>query len=451
MEDRSQLLNEMIPNRMYVASLCKYSIPIVIVQLGINLMGTADAIMAGRVSATDLAAVALGHLYFMVVSSFGTGLLLALDTVISQAIGSGDNRGVSLGIQRGLLLVFPLSIVTGLLLFPAEGLFNLLRQPPEAIPLASGYALASVAGVLPLYAFLVLRQSLQCIGSFLPIVRAVVIGNLTNVFFNWVLVFGHFGFAEMGAIGAGWATAIGRWVMVLYVLRSGWPTLKSHLSYLEVESFSKVAILNIWRIGCPIGIQVTLEYGIFAVMGLLAGLFGTVAMASHQIAISLASLTFMIAVGIAQATTVLVAKAVGSRNRSVAGMSAGAGLLNVSVVMAATGITFFFLPEFLAQMYTQDILVISLAATLIPIAGLFQIFDGLQAVAAGILRGIGDTLTPMAINLVGFWFIGLPVSVYLSFREGMGTVGLWVGMVVALGIVCVFLIARVNRRFLKDL
>ena len=451
MEDRSQLLNEMIPNRMYVASLCKYSIPIVIVQLGINLMGTADAIMAGRVSATDLAAVALGHLYFMVVSSFGTGLLLALDTVISQAIGSGDNRGVSLGIQRGLLLVFPLSIVTGLLLFPAEGLFNLLRQPPEAIPLASGYALASVAGVLPLYAFLVLRQSLQCIGSFLPIVRAVVIGNLTNVFFNWVLVFGHFGFAELGAIGAGWATAIGRWVMVLYVLRSGWPTLKSHLSYLEVESFSKVAILNIWRIGCPIGIQVTLEYGIFAVMGLLAGLFGTVAMASHQIAISLASLTFMIAVGIAQATTVLVAKAVGSRNRSVAGMSAGAGLLNVSVVMAATGITFFFLPEFLAQMYTQDILVISLAATLIPIAGLFQIFDGLQAVAAGILRGIGDTLTPMAINLVGFWFIGLPVSVYLSFREGMGTVGLWVGMVVALGIVCVFLIARVNRRFLKDL
>jgi MATE family multidrug resistance protein len=451
LEDRSQLLNEMIPNRMYVASLCKYSIPIVIVQLGINLMGTADAIMAGRVSATDLAAVALGHLYFMVVSSFGTGLLLALDTVISQAIGSGDNRGVSLGIQRGLLLVFPLSIVTGLLLFPAEGLFNLLRQPPEAIPLASGYALASVAGVLPLYAFLVLRQSLQCIGSFLPIVRAVVIGNLTNVFFNWVLVFGHFGFAELGAIGAGWATAIGRWVMVLYVLRSGWPTLKSHLSYLEVESFSKVAILNIWRIGCPIGIQVTLEYGIFAVMGLLAGLFGTVAMASHQIAISLASLTFMIAVGIAQATTVLVAKAVGSRNRSVAGMSAGAGLLNVSVVMATTGITFFFLPEFLAQMYTQDILVISLAATLIPIAGLFQIFDGLQAVAAGILRGIGDTLTPMAINLVGFWFIGLPVSVYLSFREGMGTVGLWVGMVVALGIVCVFLIARVNRRFLKDL
>ena len=451
MEDRSQLLNEMIPNRMYVASLCKYSIPIVIVQLGINLMGTADAIMAGRVSATDLAAVALGHLYFMVVSSFGTGLLLALDTVISQAIGSGDNRGVSLGIQRGLLLVFPLSIVTGLLLFPAEGLFNLLRQPPEAIPLASGYALASVAGVLPLYAFLVLRQSLQCIGSFLPIVRAVVIGNLTNVFFNWVLVFGHFGFAELGAIGAGWATAIGRWVMVLYVLRSGWPTLKSHLSYLEVESFSKVAILNIWRIGCPIGIQVTLEYGIFAVMGLLAGLFGTVAMASHQIAISLASLTFMIAVGIAQATTVLVAKAVGSRNRSVAGMSAGAGLLNVSVVMAVTGITFFFLPEFLAQMYTQDILVISLAATLIPIAGLFQIFDGLQAVAAGILRGIGDTLTPMAINLVGFWFIGLPVSAYLSFREGMGTVGLWVGMVVALGIVCVFLIARVNRRFLKDL
>jgi len=445
------LLTEMIPNKVHVASLCKYSIPIVIVQLGINLMGTTDAIMAGRVSATDLAAVALGNLYFMMVSSFGTGLLLALDTVISQAVGSGNNRGVSLGIQRGLLLVCPLSVVTVLLLFPAEDLFTLLRQPTEVIPLASGYALASVAGVLPLYAFLILRQSLQCLSSFLPIVRAVVFGNLANVFFNWMFVFGHFGFTEMGAIGAGWATAVGRWVMVLYVLGSGWSSLKVHLSSLEVELLSKLAILRILRIGCPIGIQVTLEYGIFAVIGLLVGLFGTVAMASHQIAISLASSTFMIAVGIAQATTVLVGKAVGAGDRSAARRSAGAGLLNVSVVMAVTGITFFFLPGWLARLYTQDISVISLAVTLIPIAGFFQIFDGLQAVASGILRGVGDTLVPMAINLVGFWLIGLPISVYLSFRGGMATVGLWLGMVVALGIVCVFLIVRVNRRFLEEL
>ncbi|HIF38253.1 MAG TPA: hypothetical protein EYQ69_03310, partial [Gemmatimonadetes bacterium] len=142
------MLTEMIPSKVHVASLCKYSIPIVIVQLGINLMGTTDAIMAGRVSSMDLAAVALGNLYFMMVTSFGTGLLLALDTVISQAVGSGNNRGVSLGIQRGLLLVCPLSVVTVLLLFPAENLFTLLRQPAEVIPLASGYALASVAGVL---------------------------------------------------------------------------------------------------------------------------------------------------------------------------------------------------------------------------------------------------------------------------------------------------------------
>jgi MATE family multidrug resistance protein len=119
--------------------------------------------------------------------------------------------------------------------------------------------------------------------------------------------------------------------------------------------------------------------------------------------------------------------------------------------MAVTGITFFFLPELLARLYTQDVSVISLAVTLIPIAGFFQIFDGLQAVASGILRGVGDTLVPMAINLVGFWLIGLPVSVYLSFRGGMATVGLWLGMVVALGIVCVFLIVRVNKRFLEEL
>jgi MATE family multidrug resistance protein len=449
-EDRSKLLNEMIPGKLHLSSLYKYSIPIVTVQLGISLMGTADAIMVGRLSATDLAAVALGHLYFMLMSSFGTGTLLALDTVISQAVGSGDERNVSLGIQRGLLITLPLSLITGILLLPAENLFSLLRQPAEAIPLASGYALASIAGILPLYVFLILRQSLQCLGLFLPIVLAVIVGNTANIFLNWIFVFGHLGFPEMGAIGAGWATAIGRWLMVLFILKSGWPSLKIHLNTLEMGLFSRTAMLKILRIGCPIGIQTTLEYGIFAVIGLIVGLFGTVAMASHQIAISLASSTFMIAVGIAQATTVLVGRAVGSGDRPLAEKSAGAGLLYVSVVMAVTGITFFFFPRFLAGLYTQDVAVISFAIKLIPSAGLCQIFDGLQAVASGILRGIGDTLIPMVINLVGFWLIGLPVSIYLGFWGEMDAVGLWLGMVVALGIVCVFLIARVDRRFLNN-
>ena len=442
--------SELFPKITHISALNGFAIPIVTVQVGISLMGTVDALMVGRVSATDLAAVALGHLYFMTVSSFGTGTLLALDTVISQAVGSGKKKRIDLGIQRGLLLTMPLSLITGVLLLPAQDLFILLRQPAEAIPMASGYATASIVGILPLYGFLVLRQSLQCLGAFSPIVWAVIIGNMTNIFLNWIFVFGHLGAPEMGAVGAGWATAAGRWVMAFVVLKRGWFWLQIHLDSFRKEVSYRLEMLQIIRIGCPIGIQTTLEYGVFAVIGLLVGLFGTIAMASHQIAISLASSTFMIAVGIAQATTVLVGRAVGSKNISMARRFAGAGLLNVSVVMATTGLIFFFLPEFMAELYTDDLSVIALATTLIPIAGIFQIVDGLQAVTSGILRGIGDTLIPMAINLIGFWLIGLPISAYLGFGLDMASAGLWWGMVVALAVVCSCLLLRFKGHFLRD-
>jgi MATE family multidrug resistance protein len=444
------LKSELFPKRTHVSALSGFAIPIVTVQVGISLMGTVDALMVGRVSAADLAAVALGHLYFMTVSSFGTGTLLALDTVISQAVGSGKKKRIDLGIQRGLLLTIPLSLITGVLLLPAQDLFVLLRQPTETIPMASGYAIASIGGILPLYGFLVLRQSLQCLGAFSPIVWAVVIGNTTNIVLNWIFVFGHLGAPEMGAVGAGWATAAGRWVMAFVVLKRGWFWLETHLGSFRKEVSDRVKMLQIIRIGCPIGIQTTLEYGVFAVIGLLVGLFGTIAMASHQIAISLASSTFMIAVGIAQATTVLVGRAVGSKDIPTARRFAGAGLLNVSVVMATTGLIFFFFPEFMAQLYTDDLSVIVLATTLIPIAGIFQIVDGLQAVTSGILRGIGDTLIPMGINLVGFWLIGLPISAYLGFGLDMASAGLWWGMVVALAVVCSFLMLRLKGHFLRD-
>ena len=273
---------------------------------------------------------------------------------------------------------------------------------------------------------------------------------MTNIFINWIFVFGHLGAPEMGAVGAGWATAVGRWVMAFVVLKRGWFWLQIHLDSFRKEVSDRLEMLQIIRIGCPIGIQTTLEYGVFAVIGLLVGLFGTIAMASHQIAISLASSTFMIAVGIAQATTVLVGRAVGSKNISMARRFAGAGLLNVSVVMATTGLIFFFLPEFMAELYTDDLSVIALATTLIPIAGIFQIVDGLQAVTSGILRGIGDTLIPMAINLIGFWLIGLPISAYLGFGLDMASAGLWWGMVVALAVVCSCLLLRFKGHFLRD-
>jgi MATE family multidrug resistance protein len=206
-----------------------------------------------------------------------------------------------------------------------------------------------------------------------------------------------------------------------------------------------------FRLGAPIGVQFFLEFGVFGVIGVLMGSLGTVSMASHQVAINLASLTFMMAVGVTQAATVLVGQAVGAGDAASARRSAGAGLVVVSVLMTVTGVTFLTLPGVLARVYTPDAAVVALATTLIPVAGIFQIFDGLQAVASGVLRGVGDTFAPMIGNLIGFWLIGLPASLYFGFTRGLGPLGLWWGMAVGLGAVAVALLIRVRIRFGREL
>ncbi len=181
------------------------------------------------------------------------------------------------------------------------------------------------------------------------------------------------------------------------------------------------------------------------------GWLGTILMASHQVAINLASLTFMAAVGVTQAAAVLVGQAVGAEDPVQARRSAGAGLLFVAGMMIFFGAVFLSFPEVLARVYSTDTVVVGLAATLIPVAGVFQVFDGLQAVASGALRGVGDTLAPMVVNLVGFWLIGLPISLYLGFGAGLGPLGLWWGMAAGLAAVSLFLLVRVRVRFARDL
>jgi MATE family multidrug resistance protein len=414
-------------------------------------MGAVDAVMVGHVSATDLAAVALGNVYFFMTVSFGLGTLFALDPVVSQAFGAGDRAGIARAVQRGLVLALGLAVLSSLLLIPGRPLLTALRQPLDVVPLAADYALVSIPGVLPFYVFVAFRQSLQSMGKVAPIVVAIVLANLANVFFNWVLIFGNLGAPAMGAVGSGWATTLSRWFMVIALLGIAWPLLAPYLRPLRRDAIRLGPLWRMFRLGAPIGVQVLLEFGVFGVIAVLMGSLGTVSMASHQVAINLASLTFMAAVGVTQAATVLVGQAVGAGDAASARRSAGAGLVVVSVLMTVTGVTFLTLPGVLARIYTPDAAVVALATTLIPVAGIFQIFDGLQAVASGVLRGVGDTFAPMISNLIGFWLIGLPVSLYFGFARGLGPIGLWWGMAVGLGAVAVALLIRVRIRFGREL
>ena len=424
----------------------RLAFPVAAVQLGIMAMGVTDTIMVGHVSPTALAAAALGNLYFFIAGIFGQGTLMALDPVISQAVGARDEVAISRALQRGLVLALALTIFTCATFVPVKWVLLALRQPPEVVPDAASYVRIAIPGVFPFYAFIVFRQSLQAMGRVAPVLWTVLVANLLNAGLNWVFIYGNLGSPAMGVAGSSLATSVSRWVMALALLGIAGHRLAHHLTPWRPETLAIEPISRMLRIGLPIGVQYLLEYGAFAAAALLMGMLGTTQMAAHQIAINLASFTFMVPLGVSTATAVLVGHAIGAGDEAQARRAAIAGIFVGATFMCASALTFLLVPGALARSYTSDAAVVFLAATLIPIAGVFQVFDGVQAVAAGVLRGIGDTHAPAIINVVGFWLIGLPVSWVLAFRMGGGAVGLWWGIVVGLAAVALILLGRVRVR-----
>ena len=435
------------PNRAQLSQLLALAVPVVVVQVGSMLLGVVDTIMVGRVSATDLAGVALGNLYFFACALLGMGVLFALDPVIAQAMGAGDEDQVARGLQRGVALATLLGVALVLPMVPAGFVLGVLRQPAEVIPVARGYVLAVLAGLVPHLLFIVFQRSLQAIGWVKPIVITVVLGNLVNAFFNWILVFGNWGAPALGGVGSGWASTIARFFMAALLLLVAWPRLGRYLRPLRPEALRLAPLRALAGLGLPMGAQMLLEFGAFAAIGLLMGWLGTVALAGHQIALNLASLTFMVPLGVAQATAVLVGRAVGRGDPDGARRAAGAGLGVGALFMATTAALFLAMPGLLARLYSDEPEVIAVAVALIPLAGIFQVFDGLQVVAGAVLRGIGDTRAAMIVNALGFWLFGMPLSMLLGFTLGTGPRGLWWGLVAGLVTVAVFLLLRVRHRF----
>ena len=427
------------------------AVPVVFVQVGFMTMGTVDTLMVGRVSAAALAAVALGNLYFFNVSIFAAGTLMALDPLVAQAIGASDAAAVSRAVQRGLFLAAALSVATALSLLPAAWVLRAAHQPLEVVPDAAAYLHISIAGVLPFLAFVVLRQSLQAMHRMAPIVCTVIVANATNAGLNWVFVYGHLGSPVLGVRGSAIATAVSRWIMALMVLALAWDELEPNLRPMRRDSLQWAPIRRMLRIGLPIGSQQALEAGAFGAIGLLMGVMGTVEMAAHQIAITLASLTFMVPLGVASAASVRVGRAIGAGDDARARDAVRAAYICGVGFMILPAVLFLAAPHVLAGAFTRDQRVIAFAVTLIPIAGVFQIFDGGQAVGAGVLRGAGDTTVPLWVMLGAYWIVGVPVSAYLGFHTRYQAAGLWWGFVVSLGAVAIFLLLRIRVVFSREL
>ena len=408
------------------------------------MMGVVDAAIVGRYSAEGLAAVALGNVYFNSVVTLGHGTLMALDPLIAQAVGARDQPAIERALQRGMVLCVALSIPLALLLLPGELFFTPLRQPDDVVPLAAAYARACIPGVLPYLAFIALRQTVQAFSLVRPVVVAVVVANIANVFLDWGMVFGRFGFSAMGPVGSGWATTICRWLMALLLFWGCRHALVPFLRNWSREDLAPAPLWRMMRIGFPIGLQLWIEFTAFSVALLLVGLLGTLPLAGHQIALMLAALTYMVPLGVAAAAAVLVGHAVGRGDLEAARREASAALACGVGFMSVTALVLIGFAPWLARLFTADPGILAVASVLIPIAGVFQVFDGIQGVSSGILRGAGDTRVPMWSNLAGYFVVGLPLGAWLGLSSGWGAQGIWWGLVAGLAAVAALLGWRVH-------
>ncbi len=433
-----------LPQRDHIRRTLRLALPVVTVQLGLRSMGLVDTLLVGHVSADALASVALGGVYDFTVLIFGMGILMSLDPLVSQAMGAKDEEGVALAVQRGLVLALALTIPSVLLLWPAADVLLWLGQPPEIAVDAGAYSRISALGALPFYVFVVLRQTLQARHEVRQIVLTIVAANVLNAALDWVLIYGHLGFEGDPVRGTSWATAGSRAAMAALLLVFAWPSVGPCVRPLRRAALRRGPLKRMLEIGGPIAVHFQLEFVAFAVIAVFMGWIGKRAIASHHVALTLASTTFMVPLGVSSASAVLVGNAIGRGDADDARRSAGAGMALGVGVMAIAGVVFLTLPEACARIFTSEVDVILMAATFLPIAGVFQVFDGAQVVASGVLRGAADTGVPMVLNLMGFWAVGLPASLYLGFvRAGDDPVGLWWGLAVGVGAVAVLLSVRI--------
>jgi multidrug resistance protein, MATE family len=424
------------------------AVPVVIAELGWVTMGLVDTLMVGGLGPEAIGAVGIGSSLFMGVCIFAMGLLLGLDTLVSQSFGAGRmdecHRWLVHGVVLSVVLTVPVMLILRLL-SSALGAWGL---SPSVLQLLRPYLDVLTWSVFPLLLYAAFRRYLQGMGVVRPVTVALIAANLLNLFVNWLLIFGRLGAPALGVGGAAWATVISRvgmagilFFVILDRERGRRPGLFATTMRVEVARMRRLVAL-----GLPAASQVTLEVGVFAAATALAGRLAPAALAAHQIAVNLAAFTFMVPLGVASAGAVRVGHAIGRRDGAGAVRSGWTALLFGTFFMSCAAATFLLVPRRLIGAFTPDASVVEIGVSLLFVGAIFQLFDGVQGVATGVLRGLGDTRTPMLWNLAAHWVIGLPLGYALCFSAGYGVVGLWWGLSTGLIICGVALLAVWSRR-----
>ena len=445
---KSRLRDELRP-------MLRLAVPIVMAEIGWMSMNLVDTIMLGRLpnSAIAIGAASLGSSLYYTVSIFGGGLLLGLDTLVSQAYGRKDFTDANRSLINSIYLALALTPVMMAVVWLWPSLMRQLGVQPEIMTGMVPFLNALNWGTLPLLLYFALRRYLQAVNLVKPVTFALVSSNIINALFNWVFIYGHWGFRAYGIPGSGWSTCLARIYMALVLVIALLIGDKKHGFGLWQTSrrLELRRVRNLLALGFPAASQILFEIGVFAAVTAFCGKLGALPLAGHQIALNCAAFTFMVPLGMSSAAAVRVGNELGRAQRATTAAErldalhsarrAGwmAILLGVGF-MGCAAIVFLVAPRGLARIFTPNPPVIEMGAKLLLIAAAFQLFDGLQTVCTGALRGAGDTRTPMLANLIAYWVIGLPLGWVLCFKFGWGAQGLWIGLCLGLILIGTFLL-----------
>ncbi len=426
----------------------KLAYPVIIGQLGIMMMGVVDSMMVGRLGSVPLAAAALGNSLVFLVLIIGIGSSIVVSPIVAMLIGGKRFSECGVYFRQSLLVNIVLSfIMVGIILIGIQ-FVQYLKQPAEIIELAIIYMTIVGFSAVPLMLFQTYKQFIEGLSFMKPAMIITILANLINGFGNWVLIFGKLGFPQLGLAGAAWSTFLSRVfmavVMMIYVMNS--QKFKSYDVTFHFKGINIPVIKKLLSLGLSSGFQSFSEVGSFTFAVIMIGWIGANELAAHQIALNLASITFMMVLGISQAASIRVGNAMGQQNISAVRKTGFSAIAFGAGIMSLSGITFILLNKFLPSLYISDEAVIAIASKLIIIAALFQLSDGTQAVGIGVLRGLTDIKGPTVITFIAYWIISLPVAYILAFTFNFGVEGIWTGLLIGLTVSAILLTVRFNHK-----
>lgn len=422
--------------RKELAATLKLAWPIMGAQMAYLSMSFVDNLMVARLGTVPLAALALASTLYLFLLVFNIGVIMALRPLIGNAFGAQNHDEIQNVTQHGIWVTVGLSLFTMGIFRLSPWIFSALGQEKDLIPLAQIYLNAVAWGIPGALGYFCLRQFSESISKSMPSLVVGILGALLNIPVNYVLIFGKLGVPRLGVQGAGIGTSIVSWsmliAMIIYIRLS--PILRNYQISNRLFQIHWAQIKKILFLGVPLSAARISEVGFVVTVTWLAGTFGALSLAAHQISLRTAAFTFMMPLGLSMATSVRVAQAIGRKDWESASLVGWVGISLSAAIMSGPGILFLTAPKLVIAMFTSEPVLVSATIPLVRIAGIFQIFDGLQALGIGALQGLKDTRIPFVATLISYWAIGFPFGYWLAFQQGMGVTGLWFAMVLGLAL-----------------